>query len=373
MKEFRPTGRHALIARYLLQGKPVRETARLIHQNPGTLLRTIKRMEKHGYLKKDFRSSKNQYSLTLLGYSLLELLKDEDPKGNTTENSLTGSVIRATATEKSPKFFRLHALQFKIPLVEAFSPESIHLIQFRDHGTRLRNLNNHADLLIEFQDFNVTLTTRAIKITGIEVRLPYEEVEDPSILLEKARDIFMPEILNIEMLLRKHFPRLHLRRLAKDILDVEVVKGELALENDELAVKVGDIQKKTRNKLTVNDPQDGKPAMIVDFSKGPPELETIHSEKFIDHMQIYKGWLEDLISGKFYTMIHDLVESQKQSIQIQEQQARIQKKQEDIQASAFVQVDERLGEQLRLMNMMATQFYASLNEFRLAIQEVLRK
>jgi DNA-binding MarR family transcriptional regulator len=366
LKEFRPTGRHALIARNLLQGKPVRETARLMNQNPGTLLRTIKRMEKNGYLKKDFRSFKNQYSLTLLGHSLLELLKDENPKGNTTENSLTGSVIRATATEKSPKFFRLHALQFKIPLVEAFPAESIHLVQFKDHGTRLRNLNNHADLIIEFQDFNVTLTTRAVKITGIEVRLPYEEVEDPSILLEKARDIFMPEVLNIEMLLQKHFPKLRLKRFSKNVLDVEVIKGELALENDELAIKVGDIQKKTKNKLLVNDLEDGKPAMTVDFSKGPPEIETIHSKKFIDHMQIYKGWLEDLISGKFYTMIHDLVESQKQSIQIQ-------KKQEEIQASAFAQVDERLGEQLRLMNTMATQFYTSLNEFRQAIQEVLRK
>ena len=362
MRPFTPTPKHSIIASMLLQGKPIREIARNLNENPGTLLRTIKRLEKYGYITRDVRSSASIYSLTLLGYSLLQMRKEN--KGNSTENPLTQSNIRATPTEKPKQFWRLHALQFKIPFVEAFSPESIHLIQIKDHPTRLRTLNNHSDLIVSFQDFSCTISTRALKITGIQIRLPFEEVEDPEILLEKARDVFMPEIENLEMIFRKHFPRLRFRRLANNVIDVKVVKGELALEQDLLAMKVGDIQKETGEKLRIYDPEDGKLSEIVDFSMGPdiPEFESVHPKKFIDNMRVYKAFLEDLNSGKFYERFEKIQK-------VQEEQQEILKKTQEISMENIKRNDEAISQVVDMIQKISIQFYSSLNDLKNVLME----
>ena len=360
MREFRPSVRHAMIASMLLQGKPVREIARTLKQNPGTVIRMVKRMENHGYIVRQFRSTFVQYSLTILGYSLLEMLKNQ--KGNTTETNLTQSVKRATLTEKPRQFWRLHALQFKIPFVEAFQPDSIHLIQLRDHPTHLRNLKNHSDLIVEFQDFTCTLSTRALKITGIQIRMPYDDVEDPDTLLERARDVFLPEIENLEMIFRKHYPKLRFRRLANNIIDVKVIKGELALEQDELALRVGAIQKETGEKLKIFDPKDGKLSEIVDFSLGPdkPEFESVHPTKFIDNMKIYKGFLEDLNSGKFYERFEILQK-------VQEEQQKILKTTQELSIDQMKRTDESISQVIDLVQKVSLQFYSSLSELKEAI------
>lgn len=40
---------------------------------------------------------------------------------------------------------------------------------------------------------------------------------------------FLPEIENLEMLFRRHYQKLKLRRLAGNVIDVKVVKDELSL------------------------------------------------------------------------------------------------------------------------------------------------
>lgn len=359
MRSFTPSPKHALIASLLLQEKPLREIARRLNQNPGTFSRTVKRMEKNGYIIKQFRSHHNQYSLSLTGYALLEMLKDGSQKGNGTESTLTGSTIRATPTEETRQYWRLHALQFKIPFVEAFQPDSIHLIQFKDHPTKLRNLNNHSDLIVNFQDFTCSITTRALKITGIQIRLPYEDIDDPDILLEKARDVFMPEIENLEMLFRKHFPRLRLRRLANNVIDVKVLKGELALEQDTLAINVADLQKKTGEKLQIRDPQDGKLSFIFDNSSGP-EAESVHPNKFIYNMQIYRGFLNDLFSGKFYEKFEAIQK-------IEEGQQQILKKHQELSLEQTQRTDESISQVIEMVQKMSVQFYSSLNDLKSAI------
>lgn len=365
MRPFIPTPKHALIASMLLQGKTGREIARALKENPGTVARIIKRMVKYGYIVRDVRSSASIYSLTLLGYSLLDMLRDKKAKGNRIENTLTGSQIKATPTEKPKQFWRLHALQFKIPLVEAFSPESIHLIQFKDHPTKLRTLNNHADLIVDFQNFTATMTTRALKISGIQIRLPYDDVEDPDILLDKARDAFLPEIENLEMLFHKHFPRFRFRRLANNVIDAKVIKGELALEQDLLAMKVGAIQKETGEKLKIYDPEDGKLSEIVDFSMGPdvPEFESVHPAKFLDNMRVYKAFLEDLNSGKFYERFESIQK-------VQEEQQAILKKTQEISIDNIKRTDESVSQVIDLIQKMSMQFYASLNELKNVLVEV---
>lgn len=340
-RSFSPSIKQALICKYLLEGKSIREIARAMDTNPGTLQRAIRRLENHGYLSRQVRSSQSFYTLTLLGYSLLEIVKNQ--KGNTTENNLTGSLKEATP-QKNDQYWRLHALQFKIPLVESFHPEDIHLIQFRDHPTKLRNLKNHADLIVEFMDFSVTMTTKALKITGLQIRLPYEEVEDPAILLEKAADVFRPELENIEMLFRKHYPKFRLKRMTNNAIIVQPLKGELALEKDTLAIKVAKLQEKDKaNKLKVYDPDDGKLAVIVDLSMGP-EIEGVHPKKFIDHMSIYKGFLDDLISGKFYKKFEIIADTQEKITKTQEIMIENQKKTQEAKEEEDLRTRDLLRE-----------------------------
>lgn len=365
MKQFIPTVNHAWIVRHLLAQKSIREIARILKKNPKNILFAIRRLEKNGYVIKQVRSDHSFYSLTLSGYSLLEMLKNE--KGNTTEETLTEVLNRETPTEKHQKFWRLHALQFKISLKDPLPPESIHLIQFRDHPTRLRRLENHSDLIIDFQQFTVALTTRAIKVTGIQIRLPYHEVKDIHDLLDQAADVFVPEIENIEMILQKHFHGVRLRRLANNVIDVKVVKGEIALEEDELAVKVGDIQKKTKNqvKLEVKDPEDGRTAFEVDFSNGPPEAETKHPKRFADHMEIYRSFLDELISGKFYERFETISK-------VQEEQQALVKKTQELNQELTQRTDESINQVVELIKQLAIQSYSSLEEMRKLVVELKR-
>ena len=99
MREFKPSIQHAWIARHLLAQNSIRGIARFLHKSPKTVLYAVNRLEKHGYIVKQVKSDHSFYTLTLLGYSLLEMLK-----GNTTENILTESVKRETLTENHPKF-----------------------------------------------------------------------------------------------------------------------------------------------------------------------------------------------------------------------------------------------------------------------------
>ena len=108
--------KHATISSMLLAEKPLRGIARKLQQNPWTLSRTVKRMERNGYTTRQFRSHHNHYSLMLLGYSLLDMIRTKGDKGNATGSDLTGSVIRATPTEKSKRFLGLHAFSSRSTL-----------------------------------------------------------------------------------------------------------------------------------------------------------------------------------------------------------------------------------------------------------------
>lgn len=372
-RSFIPTPKHAMICKLLLAAKPIREIARELKQNPGTVIRRVRTLEKNGYIFRQIRSTSSIYGLTLDGYRLLELVKNE--RGNTTEKVLTGSVKGATVTEKSRKMYRLHALQVKYMLVEPLKAEKIHLIQFKDHPTsRMRVLNNHSDLIVSFENFTATLSTKALKITGLEVRMPFNEVSDPEDLLEEARKIFEPEIQNIEMLLRKHFPGLRLRRLANNVLDGKIIKGEIAIEGDELAVKVGEIQKNSDLKFRVFDHEDGKLAEIVDFSKGPPEFETVHPDKYAENMRSYVSFVDWLESGQLNQAIDTITKKQEELSNTMHRMTEItqgiittQAKQQELNSQTFNQFDERTNELVNKVEGLAIQFYESLQQLTRAI------
>lgn len=350
MRTFNPGPEYSQIISHLLTGKSAREIGRIMgYKSGGTVSKKIKRLINHGYLINHTGPDNRFYSITLKGYSIL---------GNKwAEESSTQSGKVEALVENSDKFYRLHALQIKYWLKTPLPAENIHIISFKDHPTHLRNLRNHSDLIVEFKDFNVTVSTRAIKFTNLEVRMPYKEVYDPHTLLTKAMDLIEPEVEHIESLLSKHIPGLKLRRLANNVLDAIVTRGEIAIENDELAINVGKIQKDTGEKLRIYDPDDGKISEIVDFSKGPAEFESVHPKKLIENLEIYKQFLDDLNSGEFYDRINKIVEVQEKTMQIQE-------KQEEIQKNAFSQFDERINEHLNLVNNLATQFFHALDELK---------
>ncbi len=182
--------------------------------------------------------------------------------------------------------------------------------------------------------------------------------------MERDRDIIQPEIENIEMILKKHIPKLRLKRLANNVLEGRVVKGEIALKNDGLAIKVGDIQKESGLKLRVYDPDDGELAEIGDFSKGSPELETVHPKNFLTHMQNYKKLLDDLNTGQFYDRIRKILDTQEKLADSIVQLKEVQGKQEQIQASGFQQPDERINSSMDLVDNLAKQFFSALTQMR---------
>lgn len=365
MRDFVPGFDYAQIISFLLQGKSNREIGRLMgYSSNGTAQKKINRLAKHGYIVRHMGPNHPGITITLLGYTLLEQIKES---GSATEKSLTQSVNVEAPAEKSRKYFRLHALQLKAWFREPLPSESIHLIQFRDHPTKLRSLRNHSDLIIEFKDFNVTVSTRALKFTDMQVRLPYEEVEDPEILLEKARDLIAPEVENIEMLLQKHIPRLKLRRLAGGAIDLHVIKGEIALENDEVALNVGKIQDDSEEKFRIYDREDGKLSAIVDASKGPYEFETVHPKNFVESMRIWKSFADDLLSGDFYERQRRFQDSLTTLAETQKNIADLQEKSERIQANSFKQHDERIMQNQELIASLAQNAFNAINELTSAL------
>lgn len=374
MREFTPGLDSAQIIAYLLQGKSAREIGRIMgYASSATAQKKIDRLVKHGYLIKHAGPDHPWITITLTGYALLEVLKQT---GSATENPLTQSAKVEAPTEKG-KYFRLHALQIKYWFRSPLPAENIHLIQFRDHPTRMRNLKNHSDLILEFKDFNVTVTTRALKFTDIEVRIPYEEVEDPEILLERARDLIAPEVEHIEMILQKHIPGLKLRRLANGVFDANVVRGEIALENDEIAMKVGEIQKNSNEKFRIYDRDDGKLSALVDFSTGDPEFETVHPRTFMEKMRIWKGFADDLLSGDFYERQRQFTENQmklqetmKQLAESQNAVLSMQVKSEVIQANSFKQHDERIMQNQELIAVLTRNVFNAINELTSAVAQL---
>lgn len=363
-----PSTRHALILKMILAGNTQRQISKALKINPSNLSRIIRRLEKYQYLVRLYRSNHVQFTLTLNGYGLLSSKNPKDPvneitKSNQVEggnNHMDGE--EATITEKPRKYWRLHRLQFKIPFIQALKSTDIHLIKLKDHPVKIRELWNHNDLIVQFQDFTCTMTTRALKITGIQIRMPYEEVEDPQELLDKAAQIFMPEIEHLEAFFKRYYP-IRLKRISNNAFDVKLVIGELAIEQDELAVHVDTISKETGQKLKIYDPEDGRLSMIVDKSKGPPEIESVHKRKFMDNMEIYQSFLTDLISGKFYQGLNALTEG------ITSLEAS-SKKIMDLHSEGYRQHDDRINQVMDLIEKLALTVNKSIGDLTDKIAQI---
>lgn len=97
----------------------------------------------------------------------------------------------------------------------------------------------------------------------------------------------------------------------------------------------------------------------------PPEFESVHSRKFIDNMQIYRSFLEDLNSGKFYTRF-----TMTQKGQMVQQE--ILKKTYEISLDHSKRTDESISQVTDLVQKVSLQFYSSLNDQKSTIESMTR-
>ena len=267
--------RQLSILYYMGQSKSLRFTgAKLGISAPG-VLKNVRKFMKLGLLSRVTRSSGVIYSLTLAGSELLS--QGVNPWLTPPEESLTGGSDRLTPPEKIPDQIRLHRLQVKFDLLNTIKDPSI--ISFKDHPSKIVQLTHWMKNIIEFEDFTAIISTKSLIISGVQRYIKISEnleSKEASIL-----SAIVPLAEQIEEKVRRSQPKFKLKRLAQGVLQGRILSREYAYEHHPIAEKV--------KKMEIKDPEDGKPRIIVDQSKGFPELETVHKEYAAEDMNKIKN------------------------------------------------------------------------------------
>ena len=254
MRPFKLNPRHEIILEGLSKGKSIRKIAVSLELNPSTILRDIGQMEKRGYVTKQVRSSQVLYSITPKGMELMQ---------HPVRNSLTGGSINATPPEKIK--IRLHRLQIKFDLVNKVEDPTV--IQFKDFPSKVVPLEHWSKNIIQFEDFTAILTTRSLIIAGVQRYLKAAEgveTQEADVMSE-----IMPFAEQVEARIRRIQPSFRLKRLDRGVLSGKVISREFAFEHDPIAEQVKHMR---------IDNDKGKPRIIVDQSKGFPEMEMVDNE-----------------------------------------------------------------------------------------------
>ena len=269
------TSRQIEILKHINLGKTLRHTASEIGISHPAVLKHLKKMITLGLLNRVSRSSGVIYSLTLAGRELLSQAGNHEV--TTPEESLTGGSDRLPPPEKIPDQIRLHRLQVKFDLLNPIKDPSI--ISFKDHPSKIVPLTHWMKNIIEFEDFTAIISTKSLIISGVQRYIKISEnleSKEASIL-----SAIVPLAEQIEEKVRRSQPKFKLKRLAQGVLQGRILSREYAYEHHPIAEKV--------KKMEIKDPEDGKPRIIVDQSKGFPELETVHKEYAAEDMNKIKN------------------------------------------------------------------------------------
>lgn len=313
---FRIKPRHVIVLDLLGQGKTQEEIAQITGKNPSSVSRMVKRLEDNGLVRSPVRTSRKIFNLENYGYNVVKAVREQSGGKNATFKSATSHQVseKSNFGHEPLMEYRLHALLLEFPLISPIDIEkSMRTFKFEDHPTlfkdisnvRVRELNNHKDLLFDYRDFTVTLTTQTMLITGLQIILPYKSAHSVQELFNKVIETISPEISSLESKFKIAFENFHLKKGMEGLKSsfvMETAKLEIALTNDGLAQKVGVIQKETGQKLHVYNDQ-GELDWIVDFSMGPgiPEIESVNKDpgRAIQNMEIYHKFLKGLTRGDF--------------------------------------------------------------------------
>jgi len=292
----------------LSEGWGIRKTARYLGLSPPGVLKQVRILEKKGYVSRLFRSSQVQYSILPLGLEILSQVKERLTPPE--DSSLTGWSKRLTPPEEKMQI-RVHRLQVKYDLVEPMKDPTI--IHFSDHPSKIVPLEHWTKNIIEFEDYSIIISTRSMIITGIQRELDIEEsVESQyATLLEKIS----PIAEEAEARIRRVNSHFRLKRLDRGILSGKILSTELAYEHHPIAQKSGP--------MIINDQEDKKPRVIVDQSKGFPELETVHKLHAVDDMELLRRNTETLIRYDLNDVVRGMVEQAKLDASVQDKLSQI--------------------------------------------------
>ena len=271
MRPFKIGMTHQVILDGISRGLSIRKIAASLGINPSSVLRDIKQMESRGYIARQVRSNQVLYSILPSGMSLMQ---------HPVKTDLTGGSINATPREEIK--VRLHRLQIKFDLVTPvdarnraaldFNPHPHPMaIAFKDFPSKTVPLESWNKSVIQFEDFTAIVSTKSLIIAGIQRYL-----DTGSSIQGQEADILsaiMPFAEQVEEKIRRISPSFKLKRLDRGVLSGNIISREYAFEHHPIANKVVG-----EDRTMLIRAKDGKPRIIVDQSKGHPELETVHEE-----------------------------------------------------------------------------------------------
>ena len=247
----------------------IRKIARYLQKSPSTIYRDIRKLEEYGYISRVVRSSQVFYNINPSGMEYLRKYWNGEQK------TLTGYLINATPPETKLQI-RLHRLQIKYDLLNPISDPSV--IQFSDYPSEFVKMNNWTKNIISFQDFTVIVSTKSIIITGLQ--LESDIFQDVEMTEANILSSIQPMVLSLEEKIHRFNPKFKLKRLANNVLSGHIISREWAYEHHPIA--------ETIKHMEIRDPEDNKPRVIVDQSKGFPELETVHKDFSTQDMELLR-------------------------------------------------------------------------------------
>ena len=272
MRSWKVSPLHISILELLSEGVPIRKIARSVGLDHSTIVRHVKQLEKRGYVSRQVRSSQVLYSILPLGMELMH-----HPVRNQGQISLTGSPKDAPPREKIPDRIRLHRLQIKFDLVNSVPDPTV--IQFKDYPSEVVRMGpkknpTWSKNIIQFEDFTAILSTKSLIISGVQRYLEISsdvQVQEADIMAQ-----IVPFAEQLEARIQRSFKFFKLKRLDRGMLSGKIISHELAFEHHPIAEKI--------KRMRIDGPE-GKPRIIVDQSKGFPELEAVDKDTAGEDME----------------------------------------------------------------------------------------
>ncbi len=264
---------HTSIITYISSGRSLRKIAKLLDRNHSTVIRHLNQLEKRGYVSRQVRSNQVIYSILPAGMELMHHPVSETITG--------GSKVAPPRDEMNT--IRLHRLQIKFDLVNYVEDPTI--IKFTDYPSKVVHLEHWSKNIIQFENFTAIVSTRSLIIAGVQRYLKAsEDVELQQVSVMKE---ILPFAEQVEEKIRKSLPYFRLKRLDRGVLSGKILSREFAYEHHPIAEKAGHMR---------IDNGKGKPRIIVDSSKGFPELEAVDRDTSAEDMEHLRSNTELLAS-----------------------------------------------------------------------------
>lgn len=266
------------------------QIAETLHTTQPAMFYRIKALQKYGYLNKVDKGTFVELSLTEKG---LRVVSDNLTK------DLTASTLQTHQ-------YRLHRCEASCTLLTSLPPDMpIYLISSRKIDYEPLGLKNHNSVSFIYKEIRAELTPTHLIVKCPQLTLPFNE--NPEKLKAMAMDALTPMFLEVEKGLG-----IKLKRLAKDVLALGIVRLEIAMTDNEVAKEV----QKREDRLVLRDKKDGKRRVIIDAS--PPhgaDLEAVHRQHAFYDIEKLGKFTEAVYTGKFdyekdQEMLHELVQNQ---------------------------------------------------------------